>query len=40
MESDEDWELTDIPKPEEIRQEIQSALSHLTERQSPPCSPV
>lgn len=40
MESDEDWELTDMPDSEEIRQEIRSTLSNLTERDSPPCTPV
>lgn len=36
IEDDEDWELTNIPKYEEIQQEIRSTLSNLTETAPPP----
>lgn len=39
MENDGDWELTNIPKSEEIQQEIRSNLANLaTEDEPPSCS--
>lgn len=36
---DDTWVLSDVPKAEEISQEIRTTLMDLAEDKSPPCSP-